>query len=777
MDSNNGRPRGESAAVEANFNTPSVTAGSADFRTPTKDQSDLLQMLGRGATERLSISHRPPGGVFYSEITTAQEAPSLVAQYRDMDCWYGTGVLAATIPRGRGTGADVIGIRELFADLDVKPGGLSSFMAANSVIQELSALLGTRPVAIVATGRGVQPHWPLRRDPGTEWTASDTAARRTAAGILRRWGRLVQAVAERHGGSVDNVYDLARIMRAPGTTNCKGTPLGVTLERTGGCEVGLAELESTLDKEGIGSYAEDVDELDAVVSVPSSWTFGDSTCRYVQEMVKGWQSDKPPHRHAWLVGQSVRLACAHRRGCLAQEQLQAAEQCLEDLFGTRLNVGNKRSATPGEVRAALSWGRVKASTLSEDYVRRELGDHTHPGDRTPPAALPYVSLEAVHEVFSRWFGKGYDLEALDAVLAATAAGLHLPGDAANLLIVGGPSGAKTETLSPLEAAGVLVTSTIASEGALLSGTSAKERGSAATGGLLRRLGDNGILAIKDVTSILSMNRDSQSSVLAALREVSDGYWQRNLGVDGGTSLTWKGRCTVLGAVTTVWDQHYAVVAAMGDRFLLVRMRTDDYEATARQAVANAGDEVAMRTELRKAVGGLLQHVPGPKETEPGPSDLAAVATLVTWARTAVITDGKGNVLDAHAREAPARLTKQLLQLYRGSRLLGRDNVASEQLVLRVVETPSRPPRLRLLLVLPNADEAPLTTSEVVTLVNRPRTSVDRELQALQALGLVTVSEERRQATFTNRTGTTVWKWSLPKQVPVDVLGLLTGEVS
>jgi len=705
-----------------------------------------------------------------------QAAPGLVAQYLDRDCWYGTGVLADSVIHGRGSAADVVGIRELFADLDVKPGGLTSFVAANSVIQELSGLLGTRPVAIVSTGHGLQPHWRLCRDLGTDWSPSDTAARQKAAGVLRRWGRLVQAVAERHGGSVDNVYDLARILRVPGTTNCKVAGVVVTLEITGGGEVGLAELEAMLDAQDIDSYDEDVDELDAVVSDLGSWTFGDMTCQYVQDMVRGWESDKPPRRHSWLVAQSVRLACAHRRGCLTEEQLQESASCLESRFGKRLNVGSKRSATPGEVRAALSWGLFKASTLSDDYVRNELGDHTHLGDKTPPAALPYVSLDAVHAVFIRWFGKGYDLEALDAVLAATAAGLHLPGDAANLLIVGGPSGAKTETLSPLEAAGVLVTSTIASEGALLSGTAAKERGSAATGGLLRRLGDNGILAIKDVTSILSMNRDSQSSVLAALREVSDGYWQRNLGVDGGTSLTWKGRCTVLGAVTTVWDQHYSVVAAMGDRFLLVRMRTDDYEATARQAVANAGAEVAMRTDLREAVGGLLQHVPGPTETEPGPAVLAGLATLVTWARTAVITDGKGNVLDAHAREAPARLTKQLLQLYRGSRLLGRGPLASEELVLRVARDTIPPPRLRLLLILPRADEAPMTTSEVVALVNRPRTSVDRDLQALQALGLVTVSQERKEALFFPQPDRTVWKWSLAKEVPIDVLDLLTGEV-
>jgi hypothetical protein len=38
----------------------------------------------------------------------------------------------------------------------------------------------------------------------------------------------------------------------------------------------------------------------------------------------------------------------------------------------------------------------------------------------------------------------------------------------------------------------------------------------------------GVLVIKDVTSIISANRDLRATVLAALREVYDGRWSRNM---------------------------------------------------------------------------------------------------------------------------------------------------------------------------------------------------------------------------------------------------------
>ena len=103
--------------------------------------------------------------------------------------------------------------------------------------------------------------------------------------------------------------------------------------------------------------------------------------------------------------------------------------------------------------------------------------------------------------------------------------------------------------------------------------------------------------VKDFTSILSMNRDTRAMVLGALREIYDGHWSRNVGTDGGFTLTWRGRLIVIGAVTTAWDRAYEVVSTMGDRFVLVRLASDDNrlrQAAGLQAMGNVGDEVKMR---------------------------------------------------------------------------------------------------------------------------------------------------------------------------------------
>jgi hypothetical protein len=190
----------------------------------------------------------------------------------------------------------------------------------------------------------------------------------------------------------------------------------------------------------------------------------------------------------------------------------------------------------------------------------------------PPKASPEMSqgvleqLTRVRDAYKKWFGEKYDLLALDCVLA-TAASTKLTGDPAWLLVIGGSGAAKTETIIPLEKAGGYVISTISGEAGLLSGTSKKDRAEDATGGLLRVIGDNGMLVIKDVTSILSMNRDTRNLILSALREIYDGRWSRNVGTDGGRNLEWSGRLVVIGACTTAWDAAHQVVSTMGDRFV------------------------------------------------------------------------------------------------------------------------------------------------------------------------------------------------------------------
>jgi len=162
---------------------------------------------------------------------------------------------------------------------------------------------------------------------------------------------------------------------------------------------------------------------------------------------------------------------------------------------------------------------------------------------------------------------------------------------------------------------------------------------------LRQIGERGTLIVKDVTTILSMDRTARGQVLAALREIYDGTWIRQVGTDGGRAIPWVGRIAFIGAVTTAWDTHHAVVATMGDRFVLLRTSSREGRIRAgRQAIRNTGSEKLMRAELAAAVAGVITGIDGHGvDLTDGETDrLLAAADLVTLARTAVEYDYQGN---------------------------------------------------------------------------------------------------------------------------------------
>jgi hypothetical protein len=369
-----------------------------------------------------------------------------------------------------------------------------------------------------------------------------------------------------------------------------------------------------------------------------------------------------------------------------------------------------------------------------------------------------LRLAELDGAFGRWLGVDYDLDAIHATLAVAAVN-RLDGDPAWLLIVGGPGNAKTETVSALGTSGAHVVSTIASEGALLSGTSMGERSSDATGGLLRVIGDSGVLVLKDFTSILSLPPSARPSVLAALREIYDGHWTRTLGADGGRSLEWSGRIAVIGAVTTAWDSAHTAVSAMGDRFVLLRLDSSHNRiAGGRQAAANTGSEIAMRRELGAAVKAVLDTVDtNAISLDHHESDaLLAAADLVTLARTAVERDRQGNVTYAHAAEMPTRFVKQLTQIVRGAVAIGMDRDDASRLAIRCARD-SMPP-LRLAIIEDLTAHPRSTPSDVRKHLQKPHNTVDRELQALHMLGLVTLHEE--MYLNARREERTRWRYSL-----------------
>jgi Domain of unknown function (DUF3854) len=403
----------------------------------------------------------------------------------------------------------------------------------------------------------------------------------------------------------------------------------------------------------------------------------------------------------------------------------------------------------GDGKAGLDDYLAAGHTLDELWalVRPDPPELTEPlkPDKPLEAELelpPPRTLEELHDTFRKWLGDGYDSEAMTAVLSAAAVE-RLDGDPLWLLLISGSGNAKTEMVQPLTGAGAIMTSTIPSEGALLSGTSQRERTEDATGGLLLRLGSCGVLVIKDVTSILTNSGDHRGKVLSALREIYDGRWDRSMGVDGGRTLRWAGRIAVIGAVTTAWDRAHDVVAAMGDRFVLIRTDSGDKAtriSAGRQAISNTGSEAEMRAELAQMVGGVLAGMSTdvPRPTGWGAERLLDAADLVTRARTAVDIDYRGDVVDAHAPEMPTRFAKQLGQVVRGAVALGMPRRDALQLAIRCARD-SIPP-LRRIIIDDVAKNPGSTASDVRKRTGKPWTTIDRQLKALHMLEVLDCDE-------------------------------------
>jgi len=217
----------------------------------------------------------------------------------------------------------------------------------------------------------------------------------------------------------------------------------------------------------------------------------------------------------------------------------------------------------------------------------------------------------------------------------------------------------------------------------LSGSAQKDRAKDASGGLLRRMpSSGGVLVLKDFTSIIDMHRDGRAEVLAALREIHDGRWDRNVGADGGKTLTWAGRLGLIAGCTSVIDSAHGVMSVMGTRFLLVRLAASHDIAGA--AFDHAGHERQMREELSEAVRGLLDNLPGVAYDKADIRDaVSALASYVARARSPVDRDHRSEIRQVLDAEAPTRVVKMLVQLWRAAGLLGIPKADAWQMVYRV----------------------------------------------------------------------------------------------
>lgn len=182
----------------------------------------LRGLYGPAETGWLSITHRQDGGDLVTDWVPVEDldgaAQVIIERSLTADIWCGVATRRQRLSPGQRGGADqCAALPALWADIDVQhpqhhaATDLSpTFDAARSLIQAFVLA----PTAVVHTGHGLQAWWALAEPLDAQGEEAGTLLDRLEATWLR--------LAAERGWSIDAVWDLARMLRMPGTFNRKG---------------------------------------------------------------------------------------------------------------------------------------------------------------------------------------------------------------------------------------------------------------------------------------------------------------------------------------------------------------------------------------------------------------------------------------------------------------------------------------------------------------------------------------------------------------------------
>lgn len=343
--------------------------------------TELLEALRTGGEISVLTGFNPP------RIWTG--TPSHLQEELNRDprraLYYTVNPLGCVPAHGRGKKKDYTRLAALWVDADYKltgwkpgeePEGAQDLLA--DLRNRLETVLGVPTGFITYSGNGEHWIWPLKP---SEQARHDHKEKDCPLcdGILKQWHQLVNQQAAKLGlATPDNVHDIPRVLRAPGSYNLKQEPgrETFTLRADNLQYIDIADAKQAINTaitKPATKQATPRPRVDADHWEPNS---RHEPCKYVQRMVNAWPSDAPATgRHNWLISQAYRLTAAEQLGCLGSEVRQA-ESTLEAAFMNAI-AGDRQPSPPDEFARALADARTKTRGKSDSELRAELGGHNH----------------------------------------------------------------------------------------------------------------------------------------------------------------------------------------------------------------------------------------------------------------------------------------------------------------------------------------------------------------------------------------------------------------
>lgn len=341
------------------------------------------------------------------------------------------------------------------------------------------------------------------------------------------------------------------------------------------------------------------------------------------------------------------------------------------------------------------------------------------------------------------------------VLAALAAGVSkalTDEEPLWLMLVGAPSGGKTEAIRLLDGVTQLRVDELTRAGMLswsLGGKKAKPAG------ILTRIPPIALLTISDFSTVITASdREGRARMFGMLRVVYDGHVYRGIGGEPsgeGDQLEWDGHLTLVAGATPVIDTHSSFEGALGERWVMLRLPESDV-ARALQRARYAVERRDVPTYRKNAQDHARDLVLEARKRIPAnlePELIARIVSLsvfVSHARTGVQHEGSGKyrvIVGVPTPEEPTRLVGQLTRFARCALALGLPADAALTLTTTLATDSVPLARMRALRAVAESDAGARVSDVHRALVRGNRWAAIWELDALESIGMVTVDGSPR----------------------------------
>lgn len=283
-----------------------------------------------------------------------------------------------------------------------------------------------------------------------------------------------------------------------------------------------------------------------------------------------------------------------------------------------------------------------------------------------------MSFEEVIELYKKTFYIE-DISPL-AIIASIIISYRLKTPPVWLYLIGPSSGGKSQYIEAFSSIPFVTQVSDLTTNTFLSGMiNSREETS-----LLRRLGPEFVITMKDFTTILSKSDETQEAIIAQMREIYDGYISKYTG--NGKLIEWggdgkegrpKGKATFIMAATEAIFVAQDKFADMGTRAINYVLVPQDRKKTCKRAMQNHNGlsyqvqkiQEAMNQFITEKVQAMPYELPGIEEELE--DEIIEIADFATICRSVVKRDYKGAKSLALSAEYPMRMAHQLLALTKG----------------------------------------------------------------------------------------------------------------